>query len=132
MESIFMNATDFSPKIEASKAKEDRTFELRIYTEFAGKVPDILARFKNHTTKIFEKHGMTNIAYWTSIKKDTTQAKLYYILAFPSEEAGKKSWEDFRKDPEWLKVRDESEKSGKIVEKVESTYMKPTAFSTIR
>jgi NIPSNAP len=131
VESIFMKTTDFSPKVKNSK-KGDRVFEMRTYTSPAGKSPDILARFRNHTLKLFKKHGMTNIAYWTTIEKDDAQPKLVYILAHKTEEAGKASFGTFIKDPEWIKVRDESEKNGKIVEKIESIYMVPTDFSKIK
>ncbi len=133
VETFFMNTTDFSPKVKKKSIKKpERTFELRTYYLLPNRLPNILARFKNHTMKIFERHGMTNIAYWTTVEKDGSQAKLVYILAHNSEEAGKASFDTFRKDPEWIKVRDDSEKDGKIVEKVESVYMKPTAFSKIK
>jgi hypothetical protein len=133
VESIFMKATDFSPKIKPSSSKEDRTFEMRTYTGTANNIENVLSRFRNYTTKLFKKHGMQNIAYFTTIEKDPkVQSKLLYFLAHKSEEAGKASFDSFRKDPNWIKVRDESEKNGKIVEKVESIYMHPTTFSTIR
>lgn len=129
VESIFMDATDFSPKIKSSKSKKDRVFELRTYTTNPGKLPDLLARFRNHTLKLFKKHGMTNVAYWTVNGKDDT---LVYILAHPSEEAGKKAFDAFRADPDWVKARDASEVNGKLANKVESVYMKATDFSTIK
>jgi hypothetical protein len=129
VESIFMNTTDFSPKIKSSKSKKERVFELRTYTTPAGKLPDLLSRFRDHTLKLFKKHGMTNVAYWTVNGKDDT---LIYILAHPSEEDGKKAFEAFRADPDWVKARDESEKNGKLTTKVESVYMKATDFSTIK
>lgn len=133
VESIYMNTTDFSMKVKKKNIKNPpRTFELRTYYCLPNRLPNILARFKNHTIKLFEKHGMTNIAYWTTIEKDGQQAKLVYILAHKSEEAGKASFDTFRVDPEWVKVRDESEKDGKIVEKVESVYMKPLEISKIK
>lgn len=132
VESIFMNSTDFSPKIKEKVKNPERTFELRIYTATPKNIDNILARFRNHTTKLFKKHGMENIAYWKSIEKDTTQSRLVYILAHKSEDSGKASFDTFRKDEKWIKVRDESEKNGKIVEKIESIYMKPTDFSTIK
>lgn len=131
VESIFMNTTDFSPKVKKS-SKGDRVFEMRTYTSPEGKSPSILARFREHTTKLFKKHGMTNVAYWTTIEKDNAQPKLLYILAHKSEEAGKASFDTFVKDTEWIKVRDESEKNGKIIEKIESVYMIPTDFSPIK
>ncbi|MEZ4902595.1 MAG: NIPSNAP family protein [Spirosomataceae bacterium] len=129
VESIFMDVTDFSPKIKSKKSKKERVFEMRTYTTPEGKLPDLLARFRNHTVKLFKKHGMTNIAYWTANNRDNT---LVYILAHPSEEAGKKAFDAFRADPDWIKARDESEKNGKITTKVESVYMKATDFSKMQ
>ena len=131
--SIFMNATDFSPKIKPSKGAEDRTFELRTYTSAPGKLDNVLTRFRDHTTKLFKKSGMENIAYFTSIDKDPSkEGKLVYIIAHKNEDAAKVSWDIFRKDPKWLKVKEASEVNGKIVDKVESVFMSPTSFSTIR
>jgi hypothetical protein len=131
IESVFMKATDFSAAIGASK-KGDRVFEMRTYTPAPDKLNNVLARFRNHTTALFEKHGMTNVAYWTTLEKDAVQPKLIYILAHSSEEAGKKAFDEFRKDPEWIKVKTESESNGIIVEKLESVYMKALPFSSIR
>lgn len=133
IESTFMTLTDFSKKVKKKNLKTPpRTFELRTYTLLPGKVPNIMARFRDHTTKLFEKHSMTNLAYWVTQEKDGVQPKLVYILAHQSEAAGKASFDAFRVDPEWIKVRDASEKDGKIVEKVESVYMKPLPFSKIQ
>jgi hypothetical protein len=129
--SVFMNATDFSPKIKPTTTSENRTFEMRTYTATPNNIENVLTRFREHTTKLFKKHGMTNIAYFKTIEKDG-QSKLLYLLAHKSEEAGKASFDTFRKDPKWIQVRDASEKNGKIVEKVESIYMSPTDFSTIK
>ncbi|RYU96713.1 NIPSNAP family protein [Emticicia agri] len=130
--SVFMNLTDFSPAVKAQAKNPERVFELRTYTAAPDKLNDLLSRFRNHTFKLFKKHGMTNVAYWTTIEKDGAQPKLVYILAHKSEEAGKASFEAFRKDMKWVKARDESEKNGKLTEKVESMYMTPTDFSTIK
>ncbi len=130
--SIFMQAPDFSPKIKPSKVAEDRTLERRTYTAMPDKLPNVLARFRNHTTKLFKKHGMENIAYFTTIPKDGSPSKLLYFLAHKSPEAGKASFDAFRLDPKWIAVKEASEKDGKIVEKTESIYMSPTNFSTIR
>ncbi len=130
--SVFMQATDFSPKIKPSKAAEDRTFEMRTYTAMPDKLPNVLARFRDHTTKLFKKHGMDNIAYFTTLPKDGSPSKLLYFLAHKSEAEGKASFDAFRLDPKWLAVKEASEKDGKIVDKVETMYMSPTNFSTIR
>jgi hypothetical protein len=130
--STFLTATDFSPKIKASSKAEDRTFEMRTYWATPSNLPAILTRFRDHTTKLFKKHNIENIAYFTTIPKDGSQGQLLYFIAHKSEEAAKESFTAFRADPVWLKVKETSEKNGKIVEKQESVFMKPTSFSTIR
>lgn len=128
--SIFMNATDFSPKIKPLQGS-NRVFEMRTYKATPGKIENVLTRFRDHTTKLFKKHGMTNIAYFKTIEKEG-QSRLLYFLAHDSEEAGKASFDAFRKDEKWNKVKSESIKDGEIVQKVESIYMSPTDFSPIK
>jgi hypothetical protein len=131
--SVFMNATDFSPKIKPSGGAVDQVFELRTYSQLPGRNPAILARFKDHTMKLFKQHGMKNIAYFTTIEKDpAVQSKLVYLVSHSSEEDAKSNWAGFINDPKWKKVAADSEMDGKIIEKIESVYMKPTSFSTIR
>ncbi|GAB3176025.1 NIPSNAP family protein [Telluribacter humicola] len=130
VDQIFMKTADFSPAININSVDpKGRVFELRTYTANPGKMDDLLARFRDHTVKLFNKHGMTNIGYWIPQDKENT---LIYILAHPSEEAGKKAFDNFRNDHTWVKARDNSERNGKLTEKVESVYMKPADFSTIR
>jgi NIPSNAP len=131
VESIFMNWADFSPAVQASK-KGNRVFELRTYTLMPDKMPNLCDRFRNHTMALFEKHGATNLPYWITIEKAPTQPKLIYFLAHASEAIGKETLKNFVNDPEWIRVRDESEKNGKLVEKVESVFMKALPFSNIR
>jgi hypothetical protein len=107
-------------------------YELRTYTAAEGKLDAVVARFRNHTVKLFEKHGMTNIGYWIPLDEPLSRNTLIYILAHKSREAAKKSWEAFRKDPEWIRVRDESEAGGKLVIKVESVFLGPTDFSRLK
>jgi hypothetical protein len=131
--SVFMNATDFSPKIKPSGGAVDQVFELRTYTQLPGRNPAILSRFRDHTMKIFKSHDIKNIAYFTTIEKDpAVQSKLVYLVAHPSEEAAKTNWGAFVNDPKWKQVSSDSEKDGKIIEKIESIFMTPTSFSTIR
>jgi hypothetical protein len=75
---------------------------------------------------------MTLIAYWHPLKEGEADKKLIYVLAFPSKEAADKSWAAFRDDPDWKRVREESEKNGKLVEKVESVFMSPTDYSPMK
>src|SRR5271163_917178 len=104
-------------------------YELRIYHANEGKLDDLLSRFRDHTTKLFEKHGMKNVAYWTPTDDPLKGKTLIYILAHPSREAATANWKAFGDDPEWQKVRDASEVNGKLVDKVDSTFMALTDFS---
>src|SRR5436190_1958775 len=106
-----------------------RVFELRTYTTNEGRLDALQARFRNHTTRIFKKHGMTNVGYWVPQDKPNT---LIYIISHASREAAKQNWDGFRADPEWQKVAKESEADGKIVAKVESVYMDATDYSPIK
>jgi hypothetical protein len=118
-----------------SVAKDSRVFEMRTYYAAPGKLEDLQARFRNHTTKLFEKHGMTNIGYWVPVDEKTGQPSgntLVYILAYPSLEARQKSWDGFRTDPAWTAARNESEKNGKLVEKVDSVFLKATDYSPMK
>ncbi len=104
-------------------------YELRMYQTYPGKLPDLLTRFREHTMKLFEKHGMKNIAYWTPVDEPKKSNMLIYVLQHASREAATASWKAFQEDPEWIRVRDKSEENGKIVEKLESTFMVLTEFS---
>ena len=118
-----------------SVAKDSRVFEMRTYYAATGKLEDLQARFRNHTVKLFEKHGMTNIGYWVPVDEKTGQPTgntLVYILAFPSLEARAKAWDGFRADPAWTAARNESEKNGKLIEKIDSVFLKPTDYSSIK
>ena len=104
-------------------------FELRVYHTLEGKLPDLLKRFREHTTKLFERHGMKNVAYWVPMDEPAKSNMLIYILAHASREAAAANWKAFQADPEWIEVRSKSEEPGKIVDKVESTFMTKTDFS---
>jgi hypothetical protein len=116
-----------------SLAKDSRCFEIRTYTAAPGKLEELHARFRNHTLKIFKKHGMEIVGFWGPTDKEKgSENTLVYVLAFPSREALDKAWKGFRADPEWLKARDESEKNGKLTEKVESVILMATDYSPIK
>jgi NIPSNAP len=104
-------------------------YELRIYHVYEGKLDDLLRRFRDHTTKLFEKHGIKNVAYWTPTDEPLKGKTLVYILAHPSREAATANWKAFGADPEWQSVKDKSEANGKLVEKIDSTFMMMTDFS---
>ncbi len=117
---------------EAAATAKNRVFEMRTYYTNEGKLPDLQARFRNHTTKLFEKHGMKNVGYWVPQDAPGSANTLIYIISHESREAAKKSWDAFRNDPEWKEVAKASEVNGKIVSKVESIYMDPTDYSKIK
>jgi NIPSNAP len=104
-------------------------YELRVYHAAAGKLADLLARFREHTIKIFDRHGMKSVAYWTPVDEPQRSDTLVYILLHPSREAAANNWKSFGDDPEWKSVRDKSEANGKLVEKVDSTFLALTDFS---
>jgi NIPSNAP protein len=106
-----------------------KVYELRVYQAAPGKLAELLARFREHTAKLFDRHGMKNVAYWTPVDEPQKSNTLIYILQHPSREAAAANWKSFQDDPEWKSVRDKSEANGKLVEKVESTYLVLTDFS---
>src|SRR5262245_53748199 len=111
---------------------DTRVFELRTYHAAPGKIDALHARFRDHTCKIFEKHHMTVIGFWSPSDEQKAKRQLVYLLAFPSQEAAAKSWKDFQADPEWKAVKDASEKNGSLVERIESVYLKPTDYSALK
>jgi hypothetical protein len=122
-----------SPRLTSVEEKKvDRYFEMRTYIAAPGKLDQLHARFRDHTNKLFVKHGMTLIGYWTPADGDAAKNTLIYILAYPSKEAREKSWKGFTGDPEWNKAKTASEVDGKLVDKVESVFLKPTDYSPIR
>jgi hypothetical protein len=111
----------------AAAAKDDRVYELRVYYANQGKLDDLQARFRNHTCKLFEKHGMTNIGYWVPIENPDNQ--LIYIVAHPSREAADKAWAAFRADPAWDKAKKDSEVNGPLVSKADVLFLSATDYS---
>ena len=104
-------------------------YELRVYHAVPGKLPELLARFRDHTDKLFERHGMKSVGYWTPTDEPQKSDTLIYILAHPSREAATANWKAFQEDTEWKSVREKSEENGKLVVKVDSTFMELTDFS---
>lgn len=122
-------AGSFLPTIAQEKKSVERVYEMRTYTTHPGRLPALNKRFRDHTMKLFEKHGMQNESYYVPTDPKLAENTLIYIISHESEDAAKKSWDGFRKDPDWIKARDASEADGKIVLKVESVFMKKTDYS---
>jgi hypothetical protein len=134
VESVFLARTNFSPALgKAMASGTPRVFELRTYTAAPGKLDALDARFRNHTLKLFEAHGMTNLIYFHPVDADKgAGSTLTYFLAHPSRDAATKAWAAFRADPIWTKAKADSEKGGVLAPKVESVFLAPTDFSTLK
>ena len=104
-------------------------YELRTYTTHPGKLDALHARFKNHTIKLFEKHGMKNLMYWVPQDEPRKSNTLIYVVKHKSRQAAEASWKAFREDPEWTRVKGESEAPGPIVQKVETVFMDLAPYS---
>jgi NIPSNAP len=115
-----------------ARAATSHVFEVRTYTAEPGKLDALHARFRDHTVQIFKKHGMTSVGYFAPSDEPLSKNTLIYILEFPSRDAAKKSWDEFRSDPEWQKVQKESEANGKLVTKVDSVFTEPTDYSPLK
>ena len=115
-----------------SAQSSTKVYELRTYTAPEGKLADLHTRFRDHTLRIFQKHGMTNVIYLAPTDAPRSQNTLVYLRAHESREAATKSWAAFAADPEWKKVSAESQVNGRIVEKVESIFLQATDYSPMR
>jgi hypothetical protein len=118
---------EFAGSVEAQPS--NRVFELRTYTAAPGKLAAVNARFADHTVALFERHGMTNIGYFTPQDDPLAANTLIYLLAHNSRAAAEASWAAFRADPEWQRVVEETQRDGRIVENVVSVFLDPTDYS---
>ena len=121
---VFTASTIVPATLQAQSS--DKVFELRTYTTAEGKLPNLLARFRDHTMRIFERHNMENVAYW--VPKDTPNT-LIYIISHASSQAATENWQGFRADSEWPGV---AEASGVGRVQVESVFMDATDFSPMK
>jgi NIPSNAP len=113
-----------------------RTFELRTYYCFPGRLPALHKRFQEHTFRIWAKHGIVPAGFFTPTDGDVAADKiadtLIYLISFDSREEARRVWADFVADPEWIEAKANSELDGRIVERVESVFLKPTEYSTVK
>ena len=115
-----------------AEAQGRKVFELRTYTSPEGRLDDLLARFRDDTMRIFEKHGMENVGYFVPTDAPASANTLVYILAHDSRDAATKSWEAFRADPEWKAVTERTQANGPIVSNVVSVFLEATDFSPMK
>ena len=114
------------------KPKPSGIFQLRTYHCLPGKIENIQTRFRDHTQDLFEKQGLKNYPYWLTVEKDGAQPKLVYLLGHDSKEAYNEAFKRFVADPDWIKARDASEASGKIVEKIDAVFYTALPFSPMK
>ncbi len=132
-ESVYMTATDYSPILGEVEPSDEAVYELRIYRTNEGKLPNLDARFRDHTIRIFDRHGMKSVGYWHPTQEPASNDTLIYILRHDSPDAAKKSWAAFGADEEWKKVAEESQKDGRFLrERPEVVYMKATDYSALK
>ena len=115
-----------------SSAQSGKLYELRIYTSTPGNLDNLNARFRDHTLRIFEKHGMENIGYWTPTSEEERDNTLVYIIAHDDQEAADASWGAFIQDLEWAEVAEASNANGQILGGIERKFMVATDFSPMQ
>lgn len=136
VDSLFLEPTDFSPGF-GEKTEQGRIFEMRRYTTLDGRLPNLHARFRDHTVALFKKHGMTNLGYFQPVEgQPGADTSLVYFLAHKDAQSAAASWKGFRGDPEWKAVRVASEEKagGSLTapKGVKQVYLSPTDFSPIK
>jgi hypothetical protein len=125
-------ADEKSSKDDSSAQGKTRFFEMRTYTTHPNRLDALNKRFRDHTNRLFKKHGIDLIGYWTPADGEHAKDQLIYILAYPSHDARDTSWKEFQADPEWKKAKEASEADGPIVKDVQSVYMTPTDYSPVK
>ena len=122
-----------TPAPSPSLVKDGRCFEIRTYYAAPGKLEDLHKRFRDHTIKLFKKHGMEIVGFWGPTDKEKgSENTLVYILAYPSRMARDAAWKAFGADPDWQAARKKSEENGKLVDKVDSVMMAATDYSSAK
>ena len=107
-------------------------YELRMYHVMPGKMDALKARFGDHTDAIFKRHNMKSVGYWVPEDAPDSQKLFIYILEHPSRDDAKKNWDAFHDDPEWKKVKAESEAEGPLVDHIDNYFMDPTSYSGLQ
>ena len=106
-------------------------YELRIYRAMPGRLPALLSRFQNHTLQIWEKHGIRQAGFWTTLIGESNQ-QLTYLLAWNSMDERQERWSAFLTDPEWIAISTETEKDGQLVQNISNEFLAPTVFSSVK
>jgi len=112
--------------------RSQHVYELRMYHVNPGKMDALIARFGDHTDAIFRRHNMKSIAYWRPEDAPNSENLFIYVLEHPSREDAKKNWQAFQDDPEWKKIKAETEAAGPLASHIDSYFMDPTSFSALK
>lgn len=115
-----------------SAQAEEKFFELRTYYAAPGKFEALQSRFRDHTMKLFAKHGIKVVGFWTPSEGPGKDKMLVYVCEYANKEARTAAWKAFRGDPDWVKAKSESEVNGTLTEKVEETFMSSTDYSPVK
>lgn len=107
-------------------------YELRIYHAYPGKIEALKTRFGDHTDAIFQRHNIKSVGYWVPEDEPNSKNLFIYILEHPSREEAKKNWDAFHDDPEWKKVKAESEAQGPLVNQIDNYFMDSTSYSALK
>jgi NIPSNAP len=106
-------------------------YELRVYHCLPGKLPAVIKRFDTITLKIWERHGIRQAGFWTTLVGNSNQS-LTYLLAWESLAERETKWTAFQADPEWITKRAETEKDGALVANIVNEFLTPTSFSSVK
>ncbi len=116
----------------STSAQDQKVFELRTYQATPGNLDNLHARFRDHTTRIFRKHGMEVVGYWSPTNEEERDDTLVYLLSHDNQDAADASWQAFIADPEWEAVAEESNRNGQILGGIERKYMVATDYSPMK
>jgi hypothetical protein len=106
-------------------------YEMRVYRALPGRLPALLKRFDTITLKLWEKHGIKQAGFFTTLIGESNQ-ELTYFVAWESLADREKKWNAFAADPEWIEARGKTEADGQIVGNITSQFLVPTAFSAVK
>ena len=116
----------------SGSTSSQHVYELRMYHVNEGKMDALVARFGDHTDAIFKRHNMKSIGYWVPEDAPYSQNLFIYVLEHPSREEARKNWAAFQADPDWKKVKADSETQGPLTKQIDSYFMDPTNFSALK
>ena len=106
-------------------------YEMRVYRCVPGRLPALLKRFETVTLGMWEKHGIRQAGFWTTLVGESKQ-DLTYLLAWESMAEREQRWNAFQSDPDWISARAETERDGAIVANIANTFLQPTGFSSVK